>query len=151
MFFKRKGEVYKRHFFAALVIFFAMLLFFGRCGDAEADDYGLFDLISSGAYFIDAGGTEFSLTFGREWPESLEGFALLSWQRVIEFDGKRWRVPDRLSLPYIVWDGFVEITVQRWDGSAGKFVADVYRFVPDWENHLVQVCPDLRFFPRGDE
>jgi hypothetical protein len=110
---------------------------------ASADDTVLYGLITGQDYAIEAGGTEYSMRFIGDDPQYLDGVSILEWKGIIEHDGYRYKVPMSLYMPFQVWDGFIEIDVRNGENVT------VFRFVPDWQLSLVQVCPDLRFFPAG--
>lgn len=110
-------------------------------GNAE-----LYNMINGNTYGLSAGGTDYSLNFSGNDAETFSGAAYLTWPETVLIDGYRYQIRKKMLLPFMVWDGTVGLDVADNQGNV-----TVFDFILDYEGALIQVCPDLRFFPESAE
>ena len=141
-YFQRKAKDFKINFAVAVAILAVLLVCsFFRC-EASADDAALYALINGKTFTLTVNQTAYRMVFNGNDAENMSGAAWLYWPETIPIDGYRYVIHKKLLMPFMILENVVDVDVSEADGSIST-----YSFTLDYEGALIQVCPDLRFFP----
>lgn len=129
-----KKEMKKVFLAVMMVCFFAF--------PAVADDTALYNLVNGKSFTLTNSEIVFTFSFIGTDAEKMEGVAQLTWPDTVAVDGYRYSIERKLVMVFFVWNDTIGIDIANADGS----VATV-DFAVDYNMGLIQVCPQLHFFP----
>lgn len=123
-------------------LFLAVMMVCFLAFPAMADDAALYNMVNGKQFTLVNSGTVYTLAFMGTDAEKLEGVARLSWPSTVEKNGYRYPIEEKLVMVFFVFSNTIGIDVPSADGSVAT-----YDFFLGYDSSLIQVCPQLHFFP----